>query len=154
MLDFGKREVNAMAEHLEGDFRDVEEAAHGVLTKAVELLSARVKYVVVGQVVATKERGPIAPSDPEAVKICVGMFSTEGKARSAAESLWTSTQSGDTLRTWVLPVFHGTPAQWHGTQREKYQEQEDRLEAAHRERLRKQIEKRTAEAAGAAHAAA
>lgn len=134
-----------MIETLEGDYDDVGQAAKAVLATAEEIINERSQFIVVGQVVATKERGEIAPSDPEAVKLALGPHATAGDAQRAAESLWNSTASGDTLRCWVLPYFHGSPHEWHGKQRDKYREAELKRKNAQDDKVKASIEKRRQE---------
>lgn len=140
-LKFGKKELEQMIETLQADYIDVGEAAKAVLAKAEELVNARSQFIVVGQVVATREKGRVDPSDPDAVKLALGPFSTAGDAQSAAGSLWSSTASGDTLKCWALPFFHGSPHDWHGTQRAKYQEAEAKRKTAQNDKLQESIKK-------------
>lgn len=141
-LTFGKRDVAKMSAVLDGEFDSVEDAAKAALLAAEELLADRMKYAVVGQLSGTKERKDVPPGDPEAVKVVLGWFSTESTARGAAESLWNSTASGDTFRTWVLDIFHGTPAEWHTKRKEQYAAIEAKRKEAERVRMEATIEKR------------
>lgn len=119
-LKYGKSEVNAIAAVLDEDHATVEDAARACLRAMEDIFASRASFVVVGQVTGTKERGSIPPDDPEAVRMSLGWYSTEGDARAAGDSLWFNTASGDTLHTWVLPVFHGTPAEWHGKRKQQH----------------------------------
>lgn len=145
-LKFGKRELEQMIATLQADYEDVGEAAKAVLATAEEIINARSQFVVVGQVVATREKGRIAPSDPEAVKVALGAYSTAGDAQNAAGSLWSSTASGDNLSVWVLDFFHGTPHDWHGKRREQIQQAQAKRKAAKDEKLLESIEKHRAAA--------
>lgn len=144
-LSFTKKQVERMIETLEGDYEDVGAAAKAVLATAEEVINDRSQFIVVGQVIATKERGEIPLSDPEAVKLALGPHATAGDAQRAAESLWSSTASGDTLRCWVLPYFHGSPHEWHGKQRDKYREAEAKRKGAQDDKIKASIEKRRQE---------
>lgn len=135
-----------VAEVLDAEHETIDEAVEAVLDLVSALVSERAAFVVVGQLASNRERGSVPPSDPEAIKVALGFYSTEGDARSAAESLWTSTASGDTFRTWWLPLFHGSPAEFHKSQKEKYVAAEAKSQAAQSERIKKQIEKHRAEA--------
>jgi hypothetical protein len=145
-LKFGKKQRERVAAVLDADHESLEHAVDAVLGLVSELVAERASFVVVGQLASTKERLSVPPSDPEAIKVALGFYSTEGDARSAAESLWNSTASGDTFRTWWLPLFHGSPAEFHKTQKEKYVAAAAKTKAAMSERIQKQIEQRRAEA--------
>lgn len=119
-LRFGKTEVQQMVDVLDADFDSFTQAAEAALAEAEGVFEKRANFVVVGQLAGTRERSEIPPSDPEAIKVSLGWFSTEGDAIKAAESLWSSTASGDRYRVWVLPVFHGTPAELHAKAKERY----------------------------------
>lgn len=110
-----------MAGVLDREHESAEDAALAALACAEEIFQARAKFVVVGQLIASPERAVIKPTDPEAVMASLGWYSTEGDARSAAESLWHNTGSGETFRTVVLPVHHGTPADFHKQRRDIYE---------------------------------
>jgi len=154
-LKVGQVDVRAMAKALDPEYANldpknpghddmrlsIEEFARAALDAAEEIFRRRAQFVVVGQLSGSKERRRIDPSDPEAIKLSLGWYSTEGDARSAAESLYTSTQSGDTFRTWVLNVHHGTPAELHAERKAKYVALEQKQADARRERLKASIEK-------------
>lgn len=112
-LRYGKREVMKVAAVLDGEYESAEEAARACLEVMEEVFASRSKFVVVGQLASDKENGLIPPSDPRAVRLSLGWYSTEGDARQAADSLWSSTQTGETFRVWVLPVFHGSPHEFY-----------------------------------------
>jgi hypothetical protein len=130
---------------LTDDHETLDDAVDAVFEAVSDLVAERASFVVVGQLAATKERLSVPPSDPEAIKVALGLYSTEGDARSAAESLWHSTASGDTFRVWWLPLFHGTPAELHKKQKEKYIAAEAKRDEQQRERLKASIAKRQAE---------
>jgi hypothetical protein len=152
-LKFGKKHRQMVADVLEADHESLENAVEAVLDLAEELIAERASWVVVGQLYATRERPSVPPSDPEAIKVALGFYSTEGDARSAAESLWTSSSTGDQYRVWWMPLFHGTPAELHKQQKEKYQAAAEKTRAAQSERIQKQIEQRRLEAQQRADAA-
>ena len=144
-LKYGKAQVNKIVDVLDQDHETIEDAARAVLEAAERIFEERAKFVVVGQLAGTKDRLTIPSNDPEAIKVSLGWYSTEGEARSAAESLYHSTASGDTYRTWVLPTFHGTPAQLHDKAKRKYQAEMEKAADKAMERIRASIEKRMAE---------
>lgn len=141
-LKYGKAQVTKMIEALEGDYETVEQAALAALAAAEEIFEDRARFVVVGQLRDKPGRADMPPDDPEAIKVSLGWYSTEGDAIKASESLWHNSGTGDTFRTWVLPVFHGTPADLHAKQKEKYQKQEEARKAKTQEKIRADIEKR------------
>lgn len=145
-LKYGKGEIAAMVEAIDQDYDSFEDAAKAALATAEEIFEKRAKFVVVGQLSGSKERLSIPASDPEAIRISLGWYSTEGDARKAAESLWHSTASGDTFRTWVLPVCHDTPAALHGKRKQHYLDLQAKADAARQERLKESIRKRQEEA--------
>lgn len=145
-LSIGKKELASLVEVLEADHETVEDAAKAVMAEAEEIFKARAKYVVVGQVQATKDGGKLRATDPRAVKVSLGWYSTEGDARKAAEGLWSSTAGGDTFRAWWLPVFHGTPAEFHKETREKYEKESEKSGTKEKERFQESIRKRAEEA--------
>lgn len=135
-----------LATVLEGEHETLDDAVTAVLDLLDQFVKERASFVVVGQLSGTRERISVPPEDPEAIKVALGFYSTEGDARSAMESLWSSTASGDTFRVWTLPLHHGTPADLHKQQKAKYVAAEEKRKAAQSERIKAQIEKRRAEA--------
>jgi hypothetical protein len=146
-LKHGKAQITKMIEALEGEYETVEEAALAALATAEEIFEQRAQFVVVGQLRSSLERTDIPSTDPDAIKVSLGWYSTEGDALSAANSLWHSNASGDTFRTWVLPVFHGTPADLHAKQKEKYRKANEARKAKAREKLQADIRRRQEEMA-------
>lgn len=144
-LKHGKAQITKMIEALEGEYETVEQAALAALATAEEIFEDRAKFVVVGQLKDKNGRSNIPPTDPEAIKLSLGWYSTEGDATSAAGSLWHSSASGDTFRTWVLPVFHGTPADLHAKQKEKYQKENEARKQKASDKIKADIEKRRLE---------
>ena len=142
--DWTKKQVQAMSEVLDGEYETVEEAAGAALSAAEDLLAQRATYTVVGQLTGNSERHSIPPDDPEAIKVALGWYSTEGKARAAAESLWSNASTGDRFAVWILPVHHGTPAELHAKQKEKYAAAEAKRKEAADTRFREGIKKREA----------
>jgi hypothetical protein len=151
-LKFTASHRKRIAAVLEGDHESLDDAVDAVMALMGDLIEDRASFVVVGQLYATRGRLDVPPSDPEAVKVCLGLYSTEGDARSAAESLWTSTASGDCFRTWWLPIEHASPAEWHKGRKEHYAALEKKRDDANAERIKKSIEKRQAEAQARADA--
>lgn len=139
MLTWGKSEVIKMVEAIDQDHPSAESAAMAALEAAEALFEKRAQYVVVGQLKANTERFEINPSDPDAIKLALGWFSTEGNALKAAESL--SGGSGDTYRTWVLPMLHKSPAELSEAARAKYAESEAKRKEKARQKFHESIEK-------------
>jgi hypothetical protein len=135
-----------MASVLMEDHESVDDAVTAILDLFLDYARERMSFVVVGQLYASREQPRIAPTEPAAIKVALGCYSTEGDAKSAAESLWSSSMTGDCFQTWVLPLFHGSPAELHTAQKEKYKVAAQRAKEARGERLRRDIEKRKEEA--------
>lgn len=146
-LKYGKSEIAAVASVLDGEYASAEEAAEAALDAMEEIFEKRAKFVVVGQLAVTKELGDIKPSEPAAIKLSLGWYSTEGDAIRAAESLWSNAATGDQFRCWILPVHHGTPADLHGKRKEQYQAAEAKRAAAARAKVLENIAKRQEAAA-------
>lgn len=121
-LRYGKKQIDAMIAALDADYETVKDAALAALGAAEAIFEERAQFVVVGQLQSTRSRTSIPASDPEAIKLSLGWYSTEGDAIKAAESLWHNAGSGDEFRTWVLPVHHGTPADLHANRKKAIQE--------------------------------
>lgn len=143
---WGKTEITKVAKVLDDDFEDgLMGAAQAALSLTDRLLMARLKFCVVGQLKVSDGKR-LEPSDPEAIKLCLGWYSTEGEARSAAEALSTGRQSGDEWNVWVLNVLNETPATVHSIQKDKYAALEQKQADVTSERITKSIEKRAKEA--------
>lgn len=125
---------------------EVEDFAAEALAVAETIFEKRAKFVVVGQLAASRELGDIKPIEPAAIKVSLGWYSTEGDAIKAAESLWSNAATGDQFRCWVLPVHHGSPADLHAKRKEQYQAAEEKRKEAASQRMREQIAKRAEEA--------
>lgn len=151
-LKFGKREIQAVAKVLDEDYDTADDAALACLNAMEKIFEDRAKFVVVGQLSSTRDLGTIPPSDPEAIKVCLGFYSTEGDAKTAANSLWHNTASGDTFRTWYLDVFHGSPADFHASRREQYAALEAKRREADAKRIKDWVAKREQENRDAAEA--
>lgn len=145
-LKYGKKQIEQMAAVLDGDYGTVNEAAFAALEEAERIFEERNKFVVVGQLAGTRERQTIDPADPEAIKLALGWYSTEGDANTAASSLWSSTSTGDRFRVWVLNVFHGTAAEWHAKRKAQYVELESKQKEARTAKMHADIAKRQQEA--------
>lgn len=132
---------------LDAEHETVDAAALAALQAAEAVFAKRAQYVVVGQRKASKERVTIPSNDPDAIKVSLGWYSTEGDALAAAKSLWWSTATGDNYWTWVLPVHHGTPAELHSKQAEKYKQAAEKRKEKAREKLAESIKARQEAAA-------
>lgn len=144
-LKYGKKEIGLMADVLDQEHDSVEAAALAALGAAEDILESRTQFAVVGQLTDSKTRKAIPPEDPEAIKLVLGLYSTEGDARTAAESLWHNTSTGDTFRCWVLNVHHLTAAGFHAKQKAKYVALEEKQKDARRERNAAHVIKRQEE---------
>ena len=110
---------------LDPDFKDLDpdqldelkKVALAAMEEALAIFEAKAKFTVVGQVM-WEDGKTIKSFDPAAEKVCVGVFNTETQAKGAADQLFGSPNSREVLRTWVLPIHHGTPAQWRKARKE------------------------------------
>jgi hypothetical protein len=146
-LKYGKAEIKLIAEALEQQHDSAEAAALAALQVMEGIFEKRAKFVVVGQLMQEKGGSTIDPTDPRAIKVSLGWYSTEGEALTAASSLWTSTASGDTYRCWVLPVHHGTPSSLHSKRKAEIAAQAEKAKDKASEKIRADIEKRQREEA-------
>lgn len=141
-LRYGKAQMQLMVDALSADYETVDEAAAAALETAEAIFRDRAKFVVVGQLRGTLEKAHIPTNDPDAIRLSLGWYSTEGDAIAAAGSLWHSTATGDHFGTLVLPVFHGTPAELHAKRKEQYAKAAEAAKEKRRERMREDERKR------------
>lgn len=140
VLKYGKREIAKLAAVLNQDYATAEDAALAALKAMEEIFASRAKFTVVGKLKSTLEDGELNPHDERAVCASLGWFSTEGDAKTAAEGLWRSTSTGETFYTVVVPVYHGTPAEFHKARKKLQDDRKAEIEKRQRERLHKYIE--------------
>lgn len=117
-INIGKRDVQAMAEVLDGDYESVEDAAAAALAFAFERYESKAKFTVVGQLHYSPEGGWANRADAQASMVALGRYGTETAAYNDAKSFAISTATGEQFRAWVLPVFHGTPAAYYSKRKE------------------------------------
>lgn len=108
----GKTEVRKLAAVMEQPYDTVEEAAEAALAEAWRLLEERGCWTVVGQLRYSPEGGWVDHDEAQAAKIALGWYATENMAAKAAQSLYQSGTTGEEFRTWVLPVFQGSPHEY------------------------------------------
>lgn len=140
-LRYGKKEVAQVVAAIDAEHATVEDAAVACLKAMEGVWEQRCRFALVAQLRATSERSTVPPSDPEAIKLVLGLYSTEGDARSAGESLWSSPRSGDTFRWWIVPVMHQTAADWHADRKAQYVAMEAKQDEARRQRFQDNIAK-------------
>lgn len=140
-LKYGKTEISLMVEAIDQDHPTAEEAAKAALSVAEEIFEKRANFVVVGQLYRTKERSQIPRDDPEAIRLSLGWHSTEGDAIKAAEGLAVGTATGDQFNTMILPVHHGTPADLHKKQKDKYAADDAKRQEKRADKFRDSIAK-------------
>lgn len=138
-LTWTKKHVGSMVEALDQDYDSIEDAARAALDTALNIIEERAKFAVVGQVYRTAEHGEIPPSHPAAVRMALGFFESDTKAREAAGQLTYNT-AGDQLKTWVVPTFFGTPAMWHKERRDYYADLQAKVKEKAAEKMKKSIE--------------
>lgn len=108
-IKYGKTEVRKVAKILDREYESAEEAAEAVLAEALAILEARGKFAVVGQLYYSPRGGWVSHEDAAASKVCLGLYSTNGDASSAAYGLTYGHNTGEQFKTWILPVEHSTP---------------------------------------------
>lgn len=109
-IKYGKTEIKKIAKLLDQDWESAEEAADALLAEALEILEARGKWTVVGQLRYSPPLGGyIDKDDADASKVCLGLFSSKAEADRAAVSLVHSHVTNEAWLSWVLEVDHGTP---------------------------------------------
>lgn len=143
-LKWGAREIAKVVAAIDQDHESVDHAARACLAAMEEVFASRAKYTVVAQLARTIEDGNIDPSDPKAIKVALGWFSTEGDARSAAESLSMAHSTNEEYRAWVLGVFHGTAAGLLAERKATLQAEQEKRKEADKARFQKQIDKHKA----------
>ncbi len=103
-IKFGKTERKALIALIESAPEDDDECADELLALAVSLVEQRAKWTVVGQCRSGPSRGLVA---------CLGMFSTERDAKTAAASFALDKANDIRWATLVAPVHHCTAAKLH-----------------------------------------
>lgn len=137
-LKFGKRDVAKMANALDQDYESLEDAAAAALEAAMDIIAAKAKYTVVGQILWAGET--LDPSDPRAEKVALGWYGTEKQALDDALKLTYSTQTHEQARAWVLPVHHGTPNDWYKDRKVKSKADEAADKSDRERELQRRIE--------------
>ena len=125
MLNHGKRDYLKLVPILAPDWDELDDEpreqvlaiAQQVMEKSLEIFNEKAKFAVVGQIYYTHTNGSLRSWDPSAEKVHVGFFNTERQAELAAESLHGPAAGSELLRTWVLPIWHDTPAAWRKSRR-------------------------------------
>ena len=107
-IHFTKKQVQVMADVLNDEYDDVTEAAEAALETALDLLSERAKFTVVGQL-NRQDGALVPPGDERAEKVALGYYATERQATDDALKMSYSTQTHEEFRAWVLPIHWGTP---------------------------------------------
>lgn len=103
-IKFGKTERKALIALIESAPEDDDECADELLALAVGLVEQRAKWTVVGQCRSGPNRGLVA---------CLGMFSTERDAKTAAASFALDKANDIRWATLAAPVHHCTAAKLH-----------------------------------------
>ena len=124
----GVRDARKLVPALEEDYDSAEAAALAILEKAWELYEDKARWTVVGQ--ARRRAGQRVENGD---KVALGRYPTETTARHAAEQMAFATATGEEFAVWVLPVHHGTPAQYFTKRKEALEKERDEAEAEQRE---------------------
>ena len=130
----GKRDIAKVAAILREEHDTAEDMARSVLQVVfAEIVPAKYKYVVVGQV-HPREGGWITDQEGKDSKVAF-LVGTAGQARSLGSSLALSHATGDTATWWALELRHDTPAAFWKDLKAKH-EREGFLTSAHPRELR------------------
>ena len=109
-----KKDLDAIVDMLESgtlpdnDAPTARDVAEAIVQRAWDAYEARGKFMVVGQVF-----DQLGKRIADGKKVAMRPFTTEKQAKDAAMALVGSTSSQFMLRTWVIPMFYGTPNDWH-----------------------------------------
>jgi hypothetical protein len=131
-LKFGKRDIARIVDVIDREYATAEEAAEAALVAAYEVIKAKAKFTVVGQL-ATIAGEKIPVDDPRAEKVALGWYGTEKQALDDALRLFYSTQTHETHRAWVLPIHNDTPSAYY-VGRKKHKQAEAAADVPARER--------------------
>jgi len=112
-LTIGKRDVGVIAQLLDEEYETAEEAAEALIVAAWELYESKAKWTVVGQLYSSPLKGYIDPNGEDVSKVALGRYGTEKQALTAARQLVFGNATAETFRAWVLPVTHGSPAEYY-----------------------------------------
>ncbi len=118
-ITFTRAHTKKMMAVLDQDHETMEDAANAALDVALEIVEARAKFTVVGQL--RFPAGHLTPEEARSNQVALGWYATEGQADAAALSLVYSTATHETFNTWTLPIFNGTPAAFY-SERKKARE--------------------------------
>lgn len=128
-IDFTKANVLEFVGEIKQAFKDYpnsdEAAARALLEAAARIYESRGRFTVVGQLKRNADLKLVdqATVDPAKDRVCLGLFTSEAKAKQALQGLADSFITKEECRVWVVPVFNGTPSAWYG-QRAKEAEAE------------------------------
>lgn len=125
-LSFTPKQINDMVSVLEGQYDTIEQAAKAVLQHATALVAERQNWLVIAQ-----RKGE---------QMALAWFASEAPARAAARSLAVNNLTSDEFRCAVMPVFHGSPADYHRGQRKKAEEQHNSSRSAFQRELQRRLD--------------
>lgn len=114
-MKFGKRDVAKMVAVIDQDFDTAEDAALAALEAAMQIIETKANFTVVGQV-KTK--------DASGDKIALAWYGTLNQATQDALKLTYSAQTHEEHFAWVLPIFHGTPANYYAKRKTEIKQAE------------------------------
>ena len=134
-LSFGKRDAQRMLDVLDPEYAEMlaehkvlkksgadearlneltdllasaEDFGKAALAAAFEVIQEKAKFTVVGQV-----KQPDKDGKNHGDKIALDWYATEKQATEDALKLTYSSQTHEEAFGWVLPIWHGTPANWY-----------------------------------------
>jgi len=142
-IKYGRTEVKRIAKLLDQEWDSAEQAADALLQEALEILEARGKWTVVGQLRYSPPLGGyIDKDDADASKVCLGLFSSEAEANRAAVSLVHSASTNEAFLSWVLSVDHGSPHQLSQKRKEMHEQRAAAARAKEKEEIMRMVNER------------
>lgn len=147
MIRWGKTEVKKVIEALDREWDSAEDAADALLATALEILEARGKFTVVGQLRYSPPLGGyLDGDDADRSKVCLGLYSSRAEAKKAAESLTYSAMTHESFNVWVLDVEHDTPAGIYKKRKAAHEKRAAEADAVKREEMEAIVRARDMEA--------
>lgn len=118
-IKFGKTEQKKVIKILE-EAESFEEASANVLELFQELFAARAKFAVACQL---KFNGHyVRELEAEENRAVLGFFPTRKQATDAGAQLSFSNMTHEEMNWYVVPVWHGTPTEFHKDRKESQQQ--------------------------------
>lgn len=128
----GKNDAKKLYDLLDRNWDDIESMAMAIMQEAFEVYESKAKFVLVGQSLDASASAELASrfefpaGTPDAERrmrskepmrdraVCLGMFATKAPALTASRSLtYSAFNKEEPFQAYVLPIYNGTPAEFH-----------------------------------------